>query len=169
MKLQTCLHCGTRVIPTGDNECPSCRRSFAAQTVQNPSESPSDSPDDGGQSRTQGSILLKTLCTVVLLVVLVSALCLAPSGPFADGDVCGVALLHMLVATLCLNIVLLNTSGPNVVANHGGIGLLVGLVISFIFIAPLKGGLIVFLFGAFPGAVFGLVIGAIRRSVAGVG
>jgi hypothetical protein len=26
MKLQTCLHCGVRVVPTTENICPSCRR-----------------------------------------------------------------------------------------------------------------------------------------------
>jgi hypothetical protein len=60
----------------------------------------------------------------------------------------------------------LGTSGPNAVANHGGIGLLVGLASSFIFVGPLKGGQIFFLSGAFLGAVFGLVIGVTRRSIA---
>ena len=134
-------------------------------TFDTPSQSPTESPQDGARTRTHGPILLNIPCAFALVGILVSALYLAPSGPFADGDVCGIALLHMLLATLCLSIVLLNAAGPNAVANHGGIGLVVGLTISLIFSAPLKAGLIYFLIGAFPGAVFGLTIGVVRRSI----
>lgn len=34
MDPQPCPHCGTRVIPTGENRCPSCRRSLDEQPVR---------------------------------------------------------------------------------------------------------------------------------------
>lgn len=129
-----------------------------------PHESNSQSVEDGVQARSRAPIVRKTLCAGGLVCVLISALSLAPSDPFAD--VCGVSLLHMFLATLCASVLFLNSSGPNVVANHGGLGVLVGLVISFIFITPTKAGMIFFLFGAFPGVMFGLIIGVVRGSIA---
>ena len=131
-------------------------------------ESRTGSSRDGTRSQSRLSVLSRPLCGIGLVGALISALCLAPVGPFAGPDVCGVALVHMFLATLCLSILLLSTSGPNVVANHGGIGLLVGLIISFIFDAQLKAGMITFLMGAFPGALFGLVIGVYRAANAEV-
>jgi len=68
----------------------------------------------------------------------------------------------MFGATLFVSLGLLSSRGSNVVANHGGIGILAGLCIAFIFEARLKAGGIFFLFGAFPGVAFGVVIGTIR-------
>jgi hypothetical protein len=125
-------------------------------------ESRTGSSEDGTRSQSRVSVPTKALCGIGLVGVLISAICLAPDGPFAGPDVCGVALVHIFLATLCLSILLLNNSGPNIAANHGGIGLLVGLIISFIFDARLKAGMITFLMGAFPGALFGFVIGVFR-------
>ena len=90
-----------------------------------PREIPSELVENDARSRSRDSIIRKVLCAVGLVGVVLSALYLAPSGPLDDAEACGLSLLHMFVAILCLSIVLLNSSGPNVAANHGGIGLLV--------------------------------------------
>jgi hypothetical protein len=131
-----------------------------------PNESSTKSPGNGKRSEMLAVFILKIFCALCFVYILVSAIRLAPTEPFGSGDCIINALIHMFLAILCLNISLLDITRPNAVANHGGIGILVGLVISFIFIEPLKGGPILFLFGAFFGAVFGLVIGIARRLIA---
>ncbi len=131
-----------------------------------PREPATELAEGDARTRSRVPMIRKTLCAVGLVGVVLSAVYLAPSGGLGDGDDCGLSLLHMFLAILCLSIVLLNSSGPNVAANHGGIGLLVGLFISFIFNASVKAGLTFFWLGAFPGAVFGLLIGMMRGSIA---
>jgi NADH:ubiquinone oxidoreductase subunit 6 (subunit J) len=85
-----------------------------------------------------------------------------------EGDICGFTLLYIFLATLFLSIGFLRSRGPNVVAYHGGIGVLAGFLIACIHIWPTKGGHIdtlfhlSFLFGSIPGAAFGIVIGTVR-------
>ena len=166
---QSLLDCGVsvgRIEASGAteqiNRCQMCTR----MDSDSPREIPTELVENDARSRSRDSMIRKVLCAVSLVGVVLSAIYVAPSGPSPGGEACGLSLLHMFVAILCLSIVLLSSSGPNVIANHGGIGLLVGLFISFIFNASLKGGMIFFLFGAFPGAIFGLLIGSTRRGMA---
>lgn len=45
MELQTCPHCGVRVVPRSDNVCPSCQRSF--------SDPRDEVPQTGGRNASQ--------------------------------------------------------------------------------------------------------------------
>ncbi len=135
-----------------------------------PHDSPTQSVANGEWPRSRFWSPWKTLCAVGLVGVVVSAFFFAfrpfsaspLAGLFLTGDACAIMLLHMILATFFLSIVLLNPFGPNTIANHGGVGLLIGLSLGFIFMSPLKGGPVLVLFAAFPGALIGLVIGWMR-------
>jgi hypothetical protein len=66
---------------------------------------------------------------------------------------------------ICISVWCLKVSGANVVANHGGVGLLVGLLsaaISFWIAQSEWGGIIFILLGSIGGAILGTLVGVAR-------
>lgn len=79
-------------------------------------------------------LVVKPLCAVGFVGVVLSALSLKSSPPFYDGDGLKDVLMHLFLAILFLSICFLDNRGTNSAANHGGIGLLVGLLFGLILV-----------------------------------
>lgn len=126
-------------------------------------------------------LVLKPLCAAGLVGVILSAFRLDSFSVLFDGDVLQAVLMHAFLATLCLSVCLLDNRGPNSVANHGGLGLLVGLLMGLILVFGLGARpirvpsltlplfyLLITLATAIVGAAIGLVTGIVRRITARV-
>ncbi len=123
-------------------------------------------------------LILKPLFAVGFVGVMMHLLRAASPGLFRNAGALEAA-LQILLATLCLSIYRLDSRLPNMAANHGGVGLAVGLLTGLIFVArmartsPVQDSsglaslaiLIVPLLTAIVGAIFGLVIGVARGSI----
>lgn len=71
------------------------------------------------------------------------------------------ALLVFIVAVACVTGLVSPSDGPNVVANHGGIGLLVGAAVAAPFLLA-KAGFILVGVGAIAGGLIGICVGIFR-------
>jgi hypothetical protein len=81
--------------------------------------------------------------------------------------VTGEQLLLILLMWICGSVLwgvmwMLPGTGKNVAANHGGLGLAIALVLSWMALQDAKGGIVFALFLAIAGAIMGLLIGGFR-------
>jgi hypothetical protein len=111
------------------------------------------------------SLIRRVLCIIGILSSIVSSAIFAPREIFPEDGYMMVAALNMILATVCVCVLLLDASGPDVVANHGGIGLVVGFCIGLTFIAT-KVGIVYCVLATIPGVAIGVTVGVCRSVMA---
>lgn len=110
------------------------------------------------------SPIRRVLCIIGLIGSILCSLIFAPRGIFPEDGYEMLALLNLIVATVCVSVLVLDARGPNVVANHGGIGILVGFCVGLTFLAT-KPGIVLCLLATIPGVVIGVIVGAFRSAM----
>jgi hypothetical protein len=111
------------------------------------------------------SLIRRGLCTIGILGSIVSSVIFAPREIFPREGYLVLAFLNLILATFCVSVLLLDARGPNVVANHGAIGILVGFCIGLTFLAT-KVGIVYCVLATMPGVVLGVAVGGFRSAMA---
>ena len=71
------------------------------------------------------------------------------------------ALVLLFVAVICVVLLVVPAKGKNLIANHGGVGLLAACAVTGLLVSE-KGGILLVLFAAVMGAICGMTVGGMR-------